>query len=61
MDKQATMSLKIQTIMQGNKMVDKHIQDFEKTALEAGYTGFPLIVDFKWSLHPALWKRLSEI
>ena len=48
-------------MMQGNKTVDEHVQDFEKAALKAGYEGFPLIVEFKRSLHPALRKRLSEI
>ena len=60
-NKQATMSLKIHTMMQDNKMADEHVQDFEKAALEAGYKGFPLIVEFKRSLHPALRKHLSEI
>ena len=60
-DKRATMSLKIRTMMQGNKTADKHVQDFEKAALKAGYDGFPLIVEFKRSLHLALRKRLSEI
>ena len=46
-DKRATMSLKICTMMQGNKTADEHVQDFEKAALEAGYEGFPLIVEFK--------------
>ena len=60
-DKWATMLLKIRTMMQGNKTADEHIQDFEKAALEAGYEGFPLIMEFKRSLHPALRKCLSEI
>ena len=60
-DKRATMSLKIRTMMQGDKTPDEHGQDFEKAALEAGYEGFPLIVEFKRFLHPALQKRLSEI
>ena len=47
MDKQATMLLKICTMMQGDKTADEHIQDFEKAALEASYEGFPLIVEFK--------------
>ena len=42
-------------------MADEHVQDFEKAALEARYEGFPLIVEFKQSLYPALQKRLSEI
>ena len=42
-------------------MADEHVQDLEKAALEAGYEGFPLIVEFKQSLHPALRKQLSEI
>ena len=60
-DKRATMSLKIHTMMQGDKTANEHVQDFEKAALEAGYEGFPLIVEFKRSLHPALRKCLSEI
>ena len=55
------MSLKIRTMMQADKSADEHVQDFEKAALEAGYEGFPLIVEFKRSLHPMLRKRLSEI
>ena len=47
MDKQATMSLKIRTMMQGNRTAEEPVQDFEKAALEAGYEGFPLIVEFK--------------
>ena len=60
-DKCTTMLLKIQTMMQGEKTAEEHVQDFEKTALEAGYEGFPLIVEFKRSIHPVLRKRLSEI
>ena len=41
------MSLKIQTMMQGDRTAEEHVQDFEKAALEAGYEGFPLIVEFK--------------
>ena len=46
-DKRAMMSLKICTMMQGDKTADEHIQDFKKAALEAGYEGFPLIIEFK--------------
>ena len=60
-DKRATMSLKIRTMMQGDKTAEEHVQDFEKAALKAGYKGFPLIVEFKHSIHPVLRKRLSEI
>ena len=48
-------------MMQGDKSADEHVQDFEKAALEAGYKGFLLIVEFKRSLHPTLQKQLSEI
>ena len=47
MDKRATMSLKIHTMMHDDRTVDEHVQDFEKAALEAGYKGFPFIVEFK--------------
>ena len=42
-------------------MAEEHVQDFEKAALEAGYEGFSLIVEFKRSIHPALQKQLLEI
>ena len=48
-------------MMEGDKTADEHVQDFKKAALEASYEGFPLIVEFKRSIHPALRKRLSEI
>ena len=41
-DKCTTQSLKIRTMQQEDKPADKHIQDFEKAALEAGYDGYPL-------------------
>ena len=54
MDKQSTSSLKIRTMMQGDKHVDEHIQEFEKAALEAEYFGKPLIAEFKQSLNVGL-------
>jgi len=55
-------SLKIRTLQQqGDKSVDKHVQDFEKAALEAGYEGYPLVVEFKCSLNAGLWRRLMEL
>ena len=58
-NKHTTTSSKIQTIMQENYMAD--VQDFKKAALEAGYEGYPIIVEFKGSLHPVLRWRLAEI
>ena len=55
------MSPKICTIMQEDKTVNKHVQDLEKAALEAGYKEYPLIIEFKQSLHPALKKHLFKI
>ena len=34
MDKHATMLLKIQTMIQGEKTADEHVQDFEKAAIK---------------------------
>jgi len=48
-------------IQQGDKSVDEHVQEFEKAALEAGYEGYPLVVEFKRSLNAGLWKRLTEL
>jgi len=47
-------SLKIRTLQQEDKSADKHVQDFEKAALEAGYEEYPLVVEFKCSLNAGL-------
>jgi len=60
-DKRTMQSLKIRTIQQGDRSADEHIQEFEKTALKAGYEGYPLIVEFKCSLNAGLWRRLTEL
>jgi len=61
MDKRTTSSLKIRTIQQGNRSADKHVQEFEKAALEAGYEGYSLVVEFKRSLNSGLRRRLTEL
>jgi len=61
MDKQTTMSLKIRTMMQGDKPADEHVQEFEKAATEAEYEGKPLITEFKRSLNVGLRRRLMEL
>ena len=60
-DKRTTQSLKIRTIQQGDRSVDEHVQEFEKAALEAGYKGYPLVVEFKHSLNAGLQRRLMEL
>jgi len=60
-DKRTTQSLKIRTIQQEDRSVDEHIQEFEKAALEAGYEGYLLVVEFKCSLNAGLWRRLTEL
>jgi len=47
-------SLKIRTIQQRDRSVDEHVQKFEKAALEAGYEGYPLVVEFKHLLDAGL-------
>ena len=41
-------------MMQESHTADEHVPDFEKVALEAGYEGYLLIVEFKQSLHLVL-------
>jgi len=60
-DKRTTQSLKIRTIQQGDRSADEHVQEFEKAALEAGYEGYPLVVEFKCSLNAGLRRRLMEL
>jgi len=61
MDKRTTQSLKIRIIQQGDRSADEHIQEFEKAALEAGYEGYPLVVEFKCSLNSGLRRKLTEL
>ena len=42
-------------------MADKHVQEFEKAALQAGYEGYPLVVEFKHLLNAGLRRRLTEL
>ena len=60
-DKRTTMSLKIRTMQQGEKHADEHIQEFQRAALEAGYEGYPLVVEFKRSLNAGLWRQLQNL
>jgi len=60
-DKRTIQLLKIRTIQQGDRWADKHVQEFEKAALEAGYEGYPLVVEFKHSLNAGLQRRLTEL
>jgi len=60
-DKRTTQSLKIRTIQQGDRSADEHVQEFEKAALEAGYEGYPLVVEFKRLLNSGLRRRLMEL
>ena len=48
-------------MQQGDKPADEHVQDFEKAALEAGYDGYPLVMEFKRSLNQGLRRRLTEL
>ena len=60
-DKQTTMSLKIRTMTQGEKHMDKHVQEFQRAALEASYDGYPLVVEFKMSLNAGPRRQLQSL
>ena len=60
-DKRTTMSLKICTMVQGEKHADEHVQEFQRAALEAGYEGYPLVVEFKRSLNAGLRRQLQNL
>ena len=60
-DKWTTMSLKIRTMIQGDKHADEHVQEFQRAALEAGYDGYPLVVEFKRSLNAGLRRQLQSL
>ena len=48
-------------MVQEDKHADEHVQDFKKAAMDADYDRYPLIVEFKRSLDPALQKQLMEL
>ena len=60
-DKRTTMSLKICTMLQGEKHADEHVQEFQRAALEAGYDGYPLVVEFKRSLNTGSRRQLQNL
>ena len=60
-DKRTMMSLKIRTMIQGDKHADEHVQEFQRVALEAGYEGYPLVVEFKRSLNAGLRRQLQNL
>ena len=60
-DKRTTMSLKTRTMVQGEKHADEHVQEFQRAALEAGYEGYPLMVEFKRSLNTGLRRQLQNL
>ena len=59
-DVQSTKVLKIRTIEQGTLTADEHVQAFMKVAHGSGYTGTPLIQEFKRSLNKALRDKLNN-
>ncbi|KAG6806541.1 hypothetical protein H0H92_007650, partial [Tricholoma furcatifolium] len=48
-DIQSTKILKLRVINQGSKTMDQHVQDFKNAARGSGYTGVPLVEEFKRS------------
>ena len=60
-DKHTTMSLKIHTMQQGEKHADEHVQEFQRAALEAGYEGYPLVIEFKRLLNAGLRRQLQNL
>ena len=48
-------------MQQGEKHADEHVQEFQRAALEAGYEGYPLVVEFKRSLNAGLRRQLQNL
>ena len=48
-------------MIQGEKHADEHVQEFQRAALEAGYEGYPLVVEFKRSLNAGLRRQLQSL
>jgi hypothetical protein len=51
----------ITTMVQGTKTADEHVHEFKIAAHESGYTGKPLVYEFKRSLNKALRERLNNL
>ncbi|KAG6804830.1 hypothetical protein H0H92_002088, partial [Tricholoma furcatifolium] len=47
-------------MLQGTKTMDQHVQDFKNAARGSGYTGAPLVEEFKRSINKALREKLCN-
>jgi hypothetical protein len=60
-NKEDSRVFKITTMVQGDKTADEHVEDFKIAAHESGYTGKPLVYEFKRSLNKGLRERLNNL
>jgi Zinc knuckle len=60
-NKEDTRVFEITTMVQGTKTADEHVHEFKIAAHESGYTGKPLVYEFKRSLNKALRERLNNL
>ena len=56
-----TWVFQITTMVQGDKTMDEHVQDFKIAVHGSGYVGTPLIYKFKQSLNKGLWEWLHNL
>lgn len=59
-DKESTQVHSVRTIWMENRTAEEHVAAFKKAAHGSGYTGRPLVDEFKRSLHPRIREKLSN-
>ena len=60
-DEELVKVAKLQRLKQGNKMMEKFVQEFRRTARGSGYKRHPLIEEFKQEINRAIRRKLMEV
>ena len=59
-DKESVKVAELQRIEQGNKMIEKFVQEFQRTARGSRYKRRPLVEEFKRGMNGAIRRKLIE-
>jgi len=59
-DKETVKVAKLKKLEQGEKMIEKFVQEFRRIARESGYEGRPLVKEFKRGINRTICQRLME-
>jgi len=59
-DKELVKVAKLKKIKQGERTMEKFVQDFKRTVRGSGYEECPLIEEFKWGMNRSIRRKLME-